>query len=51
MVLSTLLQAFSVFGKVREMGRGERKGENGFFIILLTCRVKIGWRTPARDPI
>ena len=51
MAPSTLLQAFNIFGKLREMGRGERKGENGFFIILLTCRVKTGWRTPARDPI
>ena len=28
---STLLQAFNVSGKVREMLRGERKRENGFF--------------------
>ena len=41
---STLLQAFNVCEKVREMGRGERKRENGFFTILLMCRVRIGWR-------
>ena len=31
MAPSTLLQAFNIFGKLREMGRGERKTENGFF--------------------
>ena len=31
MAPSTLLQAFNIFGKLREMGRGERKRENGFF--------------------
>ena len=42
MAPSTLLQAFNISGKLREMGRGERKRENGFF--LLTCWVRIGWR-------
>ena len=31
MAPSTLLQAFNIFGKLREMGRGERKRENSFF--------------------
>ena len=39
MVLSTLLQAFSVFGKVREMGRGERKRENDYLFIYYFANV------------
>ena len=31
---SMLLQAFNVSGKMREMGRGERKRENGFFFFF-----------------
>ena len=40
---STLFQAFNVFGKVREMGRGEGERKNIFYY-LLRCQVRIGWR-------
>ena len=32
MAPSTLFQAFNVFDKVREMGRGERERENVFLL-------------------
>ena len=36
---SKLLQAFNIFGKVREMGRGERKRENGYLFIYYFANV------------
>ena len=36
---SMLLQAFNIFGKVREMGRGERKRENGYLFIYYFANV------------